>query len=287
MGTGESDSLTVMNSAITDNTAVVTSNLPVFYLGSGPFRWGRTLAGIDDGEFSFPVTIEHTSVTNNVAIANDPQGEPQGFNAAIAAGGPITLTNSIVSGNRLITDAATSAMSGRRAASSGWAEEDRSTIRSSRTMSPRCSAPGIAAVIGALEDFRLVTPLTVQNSTISGNIAKAISISSTGEADIFGVGLSNGGPIVLLGDQVNHNLGVATGPSGTVQGGGVWSSSEVYSPVPPQLTLEDTTVTQNALFGSHGITVQGGGLFTDPSESVTLTHSLIALNIPDQCFGIC
>ena len=42
MGTGESDSLTVMNSAITDNTAVVTSNLPVFYLGSGPFRWGRT-----------------------------------------------------------------------------------------------------------------------------------------------------------------------------------------------------------------------------------------------------
>jgi len=46
-------------------------------------------------------------------------------------------------------------------------------------------------------------------------------------------------------------------------------------------------VTHNALIGSHGITVQGGGLFTDPSESVTLTHSLIALNTPDQCYGIC
>ena len=287
MGTGESDSLTVMNSAITDNTAVVTSNLPVFYLGSGPISMGADSAGIDDGEFSFPVTIEHTSVTNNVAIANDPQGEPQGFNAAIAAGGPITLTNSIVSGNRSITDAATSADVGPQGGiiGVGGGGSINDTLIANNVS--KMFSPGIAAVIGALEDFGLVTPLTVQNSTISGNIAKAISISSTGEADIFGVGLSNGGPIVLLGDQVNHNLGVATGPSGTVQGGGVWSSSEVYSPVPPQLTLEDTTVTQNALFGSHGITVQGGGLFTDPSESVTLTHSLIALNIPDQCFGIC
>ena len=46
-------------------------------------------------------------------------------------------------------------------------------------------------------------------------------------------------------------------------------------------------MTQNALIGSQDITVQGGGLFTHPSESVTLTHSLIALNIPDQCYGIC
>ena len=148
-------------------------------------------------------------------------------------------------------------------------------------------SPGIAAVIGALEDFGVTSSLTVQNSTISGNTAKAVSTSSTGEANVFGVGISNGGPIVLIGDQVNENLGTAIGPSGTAQGGGVWSSSEVYSPVPPQLTLQDTTVTHNALIGSHGITVQGGGLFTDPSESVTLTHSLIALNIPDQCFGIC
>jgi hypothetical protein len=106
-------------------------------------------------------------------------------------------------------------------------------------------------------------------------------------ANVFGAGISNGGPIVLIGDEVNDNLGTATGLSGTAQGGGVWSSSEVYSPVPPQLTLENTTVTQNALIGSHGVTLQGGGLFTDPSESVTLTRSLIALNIPDQCYGIC
>ena len=50
---------------------------------------GADSSGIDDGEYSFPVKIENTSVTNNVAIANDPMGEPQGFNAAISAAGPL------------------------------------------------------------------------------------------------------------------------------------------------------------------------------------------------------
>ncbi len=82
---------------------------PVFYVGSGPISMGADSAGIKADEFSFPVTIENTSVTNNVAIANDPMGEPQGLNAAISAGGPLSMTNSVVSGNRSITRAATSA----------------------------------------------------------------------------------------------------------------------------------------------------------------------------------
>lgn len=286
-GPGENDSLTVTNSVITCNTATVTRNLPVFYRGSGPISMGADSAGIFDNEYSYPVTIENTSVTNNVAVANDPMGEPQGFNAAISAGGPLSMANSVVSGNQSITYAATSADVGPEGGIIGTA--DGGTIANTVITNnvAKMFSPGIAAVIGALEDFGVTSSLTVQNSTISENTAEAISTSSTGVANVFGVGISNGGPIVLIGDQVNDNLGTATGPSGTAQGGGVWSSSEVYSPVPPQLTLENTTVTHNALIGSHGITVQGGGLFTDPSESVTLTHSLIALNIPDQCFGIC
>jgi hypothetical protein len=42
-------------------------------------------------------------------------------------------------------------------------------------------------------------------------------------------------------------------------------------------------VTRNSLSGSPGITVQGGGLFT--TLPVTLRHSVIAGNTPDQCFG--
>jgi hypothetical protein len=248
---------------------------------------GADSAGSKADEFSFPVTIENNSVTNNVAIANDPMGEPQGFNAAISAGGPLSMTNSVVSGNRSITRAATSADVGPQGGIIGAGGGGTITNTLITNNASFMFSPGNASVIGAIEDFGVTSSLTVQNSTISGNTAKAFSNSSTGVANVFGVGLSNGGPIVLIGDHVNDNLGTATGPSGTAQGGGVWSSSEVYSPVPPQLTLENTTVRHNAFIGSHGITVQGGGLFTDPSESVTLTHSLIALNIPDQCFGIC
>ena len=50
-----------------------------------------------------------------------------------------------------------------------------------------------------------------------------------------------------------------------------------------KLTLNDTALTRNSLTGSPGITVQGGGLFT--TFPVTLSHSLIALNSPGQCFG--
>jgi len=286
-GPGKNDSLTVTKSVITGNTATVRSNLPVFYLGSGPISMGADSAGVFDNEFSFPVTIENTSVTNNVAVANDPVGEPQGFNAAISVAGPFSMTNSVVSRNQSITNAATSADDGPEGGIIGAGGGGTITNTLITNNVAVMFSPGIAAVIGALEDFGLTSSLTVRNSTISGNTARAISTSSTGVANVFGVGISNGGPIVLVRDQVNDNLGTATGPSGTAQGGGVWSSSNIYSPVPPQLTLQHTTVTRNAIFGGPGITVQGGGLFTDPSESVTLTHSLIALNIPDQCYGIC
>jgi hypothetical protein len=45
----------------------------------------------------------------------------------------------------------------------------------------------------------------------------------------------------------------------------------------------DSAITHNTLAASPGITVQGGGLFT--LLPVTLTNSLIAGNVPDQCSG--
>jgi hypothetical protein len=38
------------------------------------------------------------------------------------------------------------------------------------------------------------------------------------------------------------------------------------------------------LSGSSGITLQGGGLYTQ-NQPLTLTHSVIADNSPDQCVG--
>ena len=124
--------------------------------------------------------------------------------------------------------------------------------------------------------------LTVRDSAITGNTATARS--STGSADVQGVGVFNGGLLTLIDDAVSGNSGTATGPAGAAQGGGIWNATDVTGP-PVQLTLQHTTVTRNSLAGSHGIKVQGGGLFSAPPAIVLLRNSLITLNTPDQCSG--
>jgi hypothetical protein len=96
------------------------------------------------------------------------------------------------------------------------------------------------------------------------------------------VGVLNASLLELDGVRVSGNTGTATGPSGSEQGGGIWNGV-FFGPPEVQLTLNDTTVIRNSLSGSPGISVQGGGLFT--TFPVTLVHSLIVGNVPDQCFG--
>jgi len=279
-GSGSGESLSVRNSVINDNSASLTSDLPSFYDGQ-LIGLGADGAGIDL-EDAIPATITNSLVTNNSATANDPVGEPQSFDAAILATGPLTMTNSVVSGNQSVTDAATSADIGPAGGilevdGGGTITNTRITDNSSTMASPN----GVAAVNGALDLFNGATLLTVQNSTISDNTASVST--TTGSVDINGVGITNDNPLALVNDQVSDNSGSATGPSGTEEGGGIWNSASL-SGGPAQLSLQNTKVTQNTLSGS-GITLEGAGLYTDVG-TVTLTHSLIARNVPDQCFGI-
>ena len=81
---------------------------------------------------------------------------------------------------------------------------------------------------------------------------------------------------------MSNNSGTASGPGGTAAGGGIWNGVDLSGP-PVQLTLVRTAVTRNVVSAGPGITVQGGGLFT--TLPVTLTSSVIAGNVPDQCSG--
>jgi hypothetical protein len=47
----------------------------------------------------------------------------------------------------------------------------------------------------------------------------------------------------------------------------MWNGVDLFGP-PVELTLENTSVTQNVLEGSPGISLQGGGLLTN----LTVTH---------------
>ena len=76
------------------------------------------------------------------------------------------------------------------------------------------------------------------------------------------------------------------GSSGFAEGGGIWNG-QPFGPdgtPTPSLLLDHTAVIGNALSASAGLTVQGGGLFTD-GFPVSIVKSLIAHNSPDQCFG--
>ena len=49
------------------------------------------------------------------------------------------------------------------------------------------------------------------------------------------------------------------------------------------LTLINSSVIGNALGGASTTTLQGGGIYA--TNPVSLTNSVIAGNVPDQCFG--
>jgi hypothetical protein len=99
---------------------------------------------------------------------------------------------------------------------------------------------------------------------------------------VNGAGFASFAVLEVRGTTFSDNTGTASGPAGTAQGGGI--SNTVASFLPPgQLTLIDSKIVNNTLSGDPGITIQGGGLFT--TVPVTLKNTVIAHNIPDQCFG--
>jgi hypothetical protein len=122
--------------------------------------------------------------------------------------------------------------------------------------------------------------ISINDSLISGNHITATT--TTGTATAMGAGFGNGAVLELRGTTISDNAGTASGPTGTVQGGGIWNGAFGNGPL-GQLTLIDSAIIRNTLSASPGITVQGGALFT--TNPVRVKDTLIAKNVPDQCFG--
>jgi hypothetical protein len=277
------DVLVIRDSVISGNTASLSTDFPTVFGGQvqnllanagGVLVAGRTPA----------TTIENTVISKNTAIATDPHGEAGALDAGLnVTAGTLDMFGSVVSGNRANTRTGTSegvgfAGGALEADGGGTISDTRITGNFASVDSPH-SAAGVAGALGVFGNDSL---LTVRASAITGNTA--IARSSTGSADVQGAGVFNDGLLTLADDTVSGNSGTATGPSGTAQGGGIWNGADFTGP-PVQLTLEHTAVTRNSLTGSHGIKVQGGGLFSAPPATVVLRNSLITLNIPDQCSG--
>jgi hypothetical protein len=276
-----SDSLTVSNTTVTGNSASLTTNLPKF-AGGQLIGLNANSGGIHVGD-GVPTTVDGTVIADNSVSADGPHAEADAIDAAMNVGdSPLNMRDSTISGNRLTGLLATNADSGSdggavEADGGGTISNTHITGNTVTVISPNGVAGNAGAGLAAFNNEARL--LTVSDSVISGNTA--IARTSTGSATVTGVGILNESLLKLDRVVVSGNDGTAIGPSGTVQGGGIWNSTDFSGPV--QLTLDNTAVTHNSLTGSPGVTLQGGGLFT--TLPVTLHDSVISGNTPDQCFG--
>jgi hypothetical protein len=282
---GNADALTVSNSLVIGNSARLTTDLPAFANGGKLIEMNANSGGIHVGD-SVPTTVDHTALTGNSVRTTGLRGEPVGFDSAMLVGdSTLTMRDSNISGNQVSASMATTADSGPAGTTleiDGGAHISNTSITGNRTTVE--SAKGVAgnggaglAVLNFTNDPRLVT---VSGGVIGGNYATART--RAGSATVQGVGVLNNSLLDLSGVRISGNHGLATGPAGVAQGGGIWNGVLLSGP-PVKLTLARTRVTRNSVAGSKGITVHGGGLFT--TSPVTRSQSLIALNRPDQCFG--
>jgi hypothetical protein len=208
-------------------------------------------------------------------------GDTEAFSGGVLVdlGVDFAMSNSVVANN--------SVSSATLPGSSGNAEGDSGggallgTITNSRftgnTVTVTSAAGDATAFAGAFIDFGSLT-----NSVISDNHVHASSPSGT----VFAAGaiVVDEPGLTLRNSEVSRNTVDASGVSGSAQGGGILNAAIPNGPPGGPLTLVNSSVTGNALSGSPGIALEGGGLYIQ-NKPLTLTHSVIANNSPDQCFG--
>ena len=112
---------------------------------------------------------------------------------------------------------------------------------------------------------------TIANSRFTGNRVAATSPAADAHASNGAIETAAFDRMTISDSIISDNRVTATTTTGssTLEGGGIANGGV--------LTL------RNTLTASPGITVQGGGLFT--IFPVTQTDSVIAHNVPDQCYG--
>ena len=229
-----------------------------------------------DESHTGPVTVTDTRITGNVVSGFDSAGD--GSASAIVyinSGSPLTMRNTVISGNRAIASGAANVGGGVIFAVNSQSVISNMTLTGNTTS---VTSTGDAYGYSAF-DIVSAQPSLVTDSVIAGNTMR---VRGQTTAFIYGVGMFNGGVVQLRRTRVTDNSGRADGQSGTVDAGGILNN-QLFDELPPQLTLTDSLVARNSISGSAGLTIHGGGIST--TYPVTLQHSLITQNTPDQCYG--
>jgi hypothetical protein len=268
--------LSVSGGAVTDNVVELSSSARSPDCGTASGGGIR----IHNGTAS----ISGTTISGNQAFATRRYHYAGSFGGGIAVDvGTLMLQDSTVSGNlAAATTGAANAIANPTSGGIGIGYPSQATISKTSITRNVVSATAPSGSAFAEAGGIQTTSTVLGNSLVSGN--RLTASSKTGSASVHGAGIQHGnGTLQVSGTTISGNTGTATGPSGEAHGGGIWNDAFFPGPPSPRLTLVGTTVTNNSLTASPGITVHGGGLFT--TFAVSLTNSTISGNSPDDCFG--
>ena len=267
-------SLTMSNSAVTGNRASLAASLP------DSVQVNAVAGGVHVTSGVTTATISNTIVTGNSVSMTNAIGDATAFSGGLHTDGTFTLTNDVIANNSVYS-ATLPGSSGNAEGDSG-AGEMAGTISSTRFTGNSVTVKSASGTASAAAGAAIFTG-TLTSSAVSDN---AVSASSPhGTVVLVGGGLQSGGPLTLRNTIVSRNRGDANGLTGTAQGGGIFAVDESANGGPPggPLILINSTITGNALNGSSGTTLQGGGIFA--TNPVTLTNTTITNNSPGQCDG--
>jgi hypothetical protein len=262
-GISSSGALMIADSAVDGNSSLVTAAVP----SSFPFAMGEeaTAGGIYVGDGA-RVAISHATVDRNTVGSSNADGDADAEGAGIHDHGTLVLDHVSVSGNSGAASVPTG--SGFLATTEGGALE----------LGPRPSAA------------------TASHARLDGNSLRADSPG--GVVFVSGAGVvSLDGTLTLDHADVSGNSGAANGATGVLLptgkrvselGGGIQNVS--FGGSGPTLTLDHTTVTGNTLTTTSDTAPRGGGIFTrdifsDDPFPVSLDHSAVSGNSPDDCDG--
>ena len=265
----------ISSSSVTDNSAALAASLP------NSVDLGANGGGMHVTDMSV-AAISNTTISGNSISMTNTVGDAEAFSGGVHVnlGIDFTMSNSVVADNR-VSSATLAGSSGNAEGDSG-AGEILGTVTNTRvtgnTVSVASAAGDATAFAGAFIDFGSIT-----SGVISDNHVHASSPGGTAFAAAGAIAVDEPG-LTLRNTEVSGNTVGANGASGSAQGGGLFDAPIADGPPGGPLKLLNSGVTGNALSGSSGIVLQGGGLFIE-NEPLTLTHSFIAGNSPDQCFG--
>jgi hypothetical protein len=281
--------LTLIRSTVTGNRAEV----------SAPNGRSTDAGGISSGG---ALTIEDSVVTGNssAVTASAPSVFPFDFVEANAggiylpAGSSTTIRRSRISSNAVVG----SNVAGDVAAEAGGIDADGSLVVVDSSIDHNTATASVPAASGFLAEadgggLQIEGVTTLSGSRVIGNTLGATSGAGTAFASGGGV-FNLGGSLTLERSVVADNSAAATGLGGVNLGGGI-GNVQFFGPV-PTLTVVDSVVAANRLAASEGVASLGAGIFNlevtspDPFVTgapfpVTLARTIVAGNQPDDCAG--